>query len=236
MPAEVPGCFDIIFEYARQLLRRSDKIASNVTCMQPADEREHKWGGFELASLPLKRGRRCADGHCCDECSRVIMSSFARASQPRHLPQHRRLRRAFRDTRDVLHFVRLLERARRSSGLPLPTPRASRTTAEPLHRPEPTTILVRALLPPRREDRLGTRRVGESIEANGAEWPLSGEDGVERAASANRDHLLIWMENLHGSSPSPGARSPVRVTRARAVASISAPTTRRARPTCLLRT
>ena len=240
LPAEVPRLLRTVFEAdARQLLRRSDKIASNVTCMQPADEREHKWGGFELASLPLKRGRRCADGHCCDECSRVTLPSFASAAETNldtfpGLDQFSLQKRAFRDTRDVLHFVRLLERARRAIaheyGLPLPTVVplqagvSSRTTAVPLHCDESAdadyhyscVLYFRSqgddfdggtFLWSDRVTATATGRGahGESIEANGAEWPLSGEDGRKTSAlPPKRGTAIIFSsgwENLHEVEP-----------------------------------
>ena len=82
------------------------------------------------ANLPLKEGRRCRDGQCCDACSRVLFPAMA-------LPTEYDLERfpelekfnfndcTKMDTATTLNFVRLVERIRRSIaheyGLPLST-------------------------------------------------------------------------------------------------------------------
>ncbi len=139
LTAEAPRLLHRVFDADFALLQRRERVTTNVTCMQPALE-----GGVEglkagigyifddddHANLPLKEGRRCTDGQCCDACSRVLFPAMA-------LPTEYDLERfpelekfnfndcTKMDTATTLNFVRLVERIRRSIaheyGLPLST-------------------------------------------------------------------------------------------------------------------
>jgi len=136
IPAAAPRLLHHVFDADhRQLLQRA-RLAHNVTCMQP----ESAGSGYEvindeLLAVPLRPGRACDGGVCCDECSRVLFSEFATAeeadtfvSELQHaivppLHQFSLQKCAFRDMRTTLVFVRLVERMRRAIaheyGLPL---------------------------------------------------------------------------------------------------------------------
>ena len=68
----------------RHLLTR-EKQTTNVTCMQPKkDSKEtnaramnYIFDDMAHKDLPLMEGRVCADGRCCDACSRNIFPTFA---------------------------------------------------------------------------------------------------------------------------------------------------------------
>ena len=146
----------------RQLLAR-DKLARNLTCLQPAEEggvdavaagMKYVFDQAEHANLPLKEGRRCEEGACCEACSRVTFPAFATAAETDL--------QVFPDlegfnfngcgkcsTATILNFVRLVERIRRSIsheyGLPLSRvlpvqARRARTSG-----PAPAWTLSRAL-------------------------------------------------------------------------------------------
>jgi len=137
LPTEVPRLLREIFDAdMRQLLAR-DKLARNLTCLQPAEEggvdavaagMKYVFDQAEHANLPLKEGRRCEEGACCEACSRVTFPAFATAAETDL--------QVFPDlegfnfngcgkcsTATILNFVRLVERIRRSIsheyGLPL---------------------------------------------------------------------------------------------------------------------
>ena len=78
--------------------------------------------------MPLKEGRRCEEGACCEACSRVTFPAFATAAETdlQVFPDLEGFN--FNDcgkcsTATILNFVRLVERIRRSIsheyGLPL---------------------------------------------------------------------------------------------------------------------
>lgn len=87
------------------------------------DDNSHK-------DLPLTEGRRCEDGHCCEECSRNVFPTFALEpeSSLETFPELASL--TFNELTNVrsstiLNFMRLIERVRRTIaheyGLPLKT-------------------------------------------------------------------------------------------------------------------
>jgi hypothetical protein len=137
LPGAVPRMLHHVFDADMQLLLGREKQTTNVTCMQPddsggiqaraqamsyvLDDNEHK-------NLPLKEGRRCEGGHCCDACSRNIFPTFATAHESSidTFPQLESF--TFNNLKDVpnqtiLQFMRLIERVRRTIaheyGLPL---------------------------------------------------------------------------------------------------------------------
>lgn len=139
LPSSVPRMLHFIFDADRRHLLSREKITTNVTCMQPDDS-----GGAEARAsamsyifddsthkdLPLKEGRRCEGGHCCDKCSRNIFPTFAQdhESDLNTFPEIASL--TFNDLETVpasviIQFVRLIERVRRTIayeyGLPLKT-------------------------------------------------------------------------------------------------------------------
>ena len=72
LSADVPRLLRHVFDAdIRQLIGRG-KATTNVTCMQPlVDGTGYDIINDDLAQLPLKEGRTCEGGVCCDECSRV---------------------------------------------------------------------------------------------------------------------------------------------------------------------
>ena len=140
LSAEVPGLLHHVFDADLQQLLGRAKQVRNVTCMQPARDGLEPEGGLmddALAALPLRPGRACDGGSCCDACSRVMFPAFATPAEvdafleelqhaivpPLH--QFSLAKCAFRDARTTLIFVRLVERMRRAVaheyGLPLST-------------------------------------------------------------------------------------------------------------------
>ncbi len=137
LSAEVPRLLHRVFDADFALLQQREKVGTNLTCMQPAYD-----GGIDglkagigyifddddHVNLPLKEGRKCADGRCCDVCSRVLFPTLARPSEYslETFPELEKFNfnDAVRmDTGTTLNFVRLIERIRRSIahayGLPL---------------------------------------------------------------------------------------------------------------------
>lgn len=138
LPAEVPRLLRQVLDADFEALLERAKRVTNVTCMQPVDTDE----GYELfddtlLALPLRPGRACDGGVCCDACSRVNFPVFATPAEVRSFKEelefvmappfhHFELSKcAFRDARATLIFVRLVERMRRAIaheyGLPLGT-------------------------------------------------------------------------------------------------------------------
>jgi len=139
LSVDVPRLLHHVFDADMQLLlTRDNRVIQNVTCMQPAK------GGVERASaglayvfdhnahasLPLKEGRRCEKGRCCDACSRVEFPTFATLSETDHatipgLEDFTFDRVPWMDKRTTLIVTRLVERIRRTIaheyGLPLST-------------------------------------------------------------------------------------------------------------------
>ena len=107
-----------------------------MTCMMPEQAGANRIGMNYIfddsahKDLPLEEGRRCADGDCCDECSRNIFPTFASQDETSfdNYPELTGL--TFNDLAEVsaatiLQFTRLIERVRRTIaheyGLPLKT-------------------------------------------------------------------------------------------------------------------
>ena len=140
LSAEVPRLLRTVFEADFELLRVSKKLITNVTCMCPAEGHGAQLFDDELLALPLRPGRVCADGGCCEACSRVTYPALASAAECRAFrerlasvmvpasdcPHHNFYLKsscASGDVRATLTYVRLLERMRRAVahewGLPL---------------------------------------------------------------------------------------------------------------------
>ena len=136
LSANVPRMLHRIFEADMRHLLHREKLTTNVTCMQPRlsgaaaaahglsyifDDSTHK-------DLPLKEGRRCEGGACCDACSRCILPGFACDAETSIETYPELASFSFNDLEHVsagtiLQFVRLVERMRRmiahEYGLPL---------------------------------------------------------------------------------------------------------------------
>lgn len=135
---EAPRLLHHVFEADMRHLLLRERVATNVTCMQPVEEGAgYDLVNEELVAVPLRPGRVCDGGACCDACSRVSFPSFATAAEADAFraevefvitpptEQFSLQKCAFRDTRTALIFVRLVERMRRmiahEYGLPLST-------------------------------------------------------------------------------------------------------------------
>ena len=135
LSADVPRLLRHVFEADHRNLLNRERIATNVTCMQPADDApktrpEHDPGygvvDDDLLAVPLKPGRACAGGTCCDACSRVVFPTFASIAESEAFLTELQLaivppfhqfslqKCAFRDMRTTLFFVRFVERMRRT--------------------------------------------------------------------------------------------------------------------------
>lgn len=127
LSAEVPRLLHQVFDADMQLLLSRDKLATNVTCQQPAEHgvlaaaegMKYIFDRDEHANLPLREGRRCDGGSCCDACSRVTFPSFALPAETdlEMFPQLEDF--SFNAcgtsaTATILNFCRLVERMRRS--------------------------------------------------------------------------------------------------------------------------
>ena len=127
LSAEVPRLLRHVFEADFELLLSREKLAHNVTCMQP---KESGVEGVSVslgylfdydahAALPLKEGRRCEAGRCCDACSRVTFPHFALPAETDfellpELSDFNFQESGSRSARTILGFVRLVERIRRT--------------------------------------------------------------------------------------------------------------------------
>ena len=135
---EAPALLHHVFDADMRHHLRRPKIAQNVTCMQPAEEGaegvaesfKYIFDYGEHANLPLREGRRCEGGQCCDACSRVVFPTFALPAETdiAAFPQLEEFNFAetrFYDSGTILNFMRLVERIRRAIaheyGLPLST-------------------------------------------------------------------------------------------------------------------
>ena len=138
LSTDVPRLLHHIFDADFRLLLQRDKLTTNVTCLQPAEEGiagvaeglKYVMDDAAHADLPLREGRRCEGGSCCDACSRITFPSFAVPAETdfETFPQLENFN--FNDVRwsstgTILVFVRLIERVRRAIaheyGLPLST-------------------------------------------------------------------------------------------------------------------
>lgn len=128
-----------IFDADMRLLQDREKQTFNLTCMQPDDiqgdgdaarRMNYIFDDGDHKNLPLKEGRRCEGGNCCDECSRNIFTTFALESESDLEKFPGLVALTFNnlekvDSASIIQFVRLIERVRRSIafeyGLPLKT-------------------------------------------------------------------------------------------------------------------
>lgn len=129
-----------VFDADMYHLLQREKITTNVTCMQPAEETEGVEGSArrmnyvfddgDHKNLPLSEGRRCEDGNCCDKCSRNIFPTFALENESNLNTFPELCSLTFNElekvtSKTILQFVRLIERVRRTMaheyGLPLST-------------------------------------------------------------------------------------------------------------------
>lgn len=139
LPASVSRMLHHVFDADMQLLLGREKQTTNVTCMQPDDKGgiaaraqslSYVFDDNEHKNLKLMEGRRCEGGNCCDACSRNIFPTFA-SEEETNLDVFPQLASfTFNDletvsTANILQFVRLIERVRRTIaheyGLPLKT-------------------------------------------------------------------------------------------------------------------
>ena len=126
LSANVPKMLHHIFDADLNHLLNREKLTTNVTCMQPKLSGAASFGnsiGYLMddlvhQDLPLKEGRRCEGGTCCESCSRNIFPSFAEAAECNleDFPglasfTFNELERVATST--ILQFVRLIERVRR---------------------------------------------------------------------------------------------------------------------------
>lgn len=139
LPAEVSIMLHHIFDADLRHLLTREKITKNVTCMQPDDsdgvagaarKMNYIFDDGDHKNLPLKEGRRCEGGNCCDKCSRNIFPTFATEAESNLQTFPELCSLTFNDLETVsaatiLQFVRLVERVRRTIsheyGVPLST-------------------------------------------------------------------------------------------------------------------
>ncbi|CAJ1940587.1 unnamed protein product [Cylindrotheca closterium] len=139
LSADVARMLHHIFDADQIHLQKREKISMNITCKQPDDTQGMEGAArrmnyiFDDSShkdLPLKDGRCCEGGACCDKCSRNIFPTFATDAESslETFPEIATL--SFNELETVssstiLQFVRLVERVRRTIaheyGLPLNT-------------------------------------------------------------------------------------------------------------------
>lgn len=131
----VPALLHHVFDADMEQLLGRGKQTTNVTCLQPTEDapkvRAEDDPGYgvindDLLAVPLREGRACAGGVCCESCSRVHFPSlvtprevdaFLQELQYAIVPplhQFSLAKCAFRDMRTTLIFVRLVERMRRA--------------------------------------------------------------------------------------------------------------------------
>ena len=139
LSVEVPRLMRHVIDADMRSLREREKITQNVTCKSPVSE-----GGVAGASaglgyifdhgehvnLPLKEGRKCEGGECCEACSRNTFPAFALPAETDlevfpELEKFNFNEVARCSASTILNFLRLVERVRRTIaheyGLPLST-------------------------------------------------------------------------------------------------------------------
>lgn len=139
LSGKIPQMLHFIFEADLQHLLQREHTRFNLTCMQPdesgglgssARRMNYIFDDSSHKDLPLAPGRRCEDGQCCDTCSRNIFPTFATDAETNFdvFPELKSF--TFNElettpTSNILQFVRLTERVRRTMayeyGLPLKT-------------------------------------------------------------------------------------------------------------------
>ena len=208
---EVPRLLRHVFDADMLHLMHRGRSTTNVTCMQPAVD---AGTSDELASIPLRPGRRCDGGCCCDACSRVAFPSFATPADLAMFPLRpfSLQKCAFAEPRTILSFVRLVERMRRaiayeyglplSGVLPLQTSVSNRQTRTTLHCDED----VRAQYHYSAVLYLTTH--GEDFEGGEFVWNDPAEDGQGRVRSpgltVTSGSAIVFSsgwENLHEVPP-----------------------------------
>lgn len=127
LSADVPRMLHRIFDADLRHLLTREQVRTNLTCMMPAltgaanagssmgyimDDYAHK-------DLPLKEGRACEGGTCCEACSRNIFPSFMNDQEcdARIFPGLNQF--TFNEVEglpsaSILQFIRLIERVRRT--------------------------------------------------------------------------------------------------------------------------
>lgn len=136
LSADVPGLLHHVFDADFEQLLGRHRVTHNVTCLQPAEdapktraEDEPGYGVIneDLLAVPLREGRACKGGLCCEACSRVTFDSLCTREESEAFTseleyvwpddtghQFSLSKCAFRDMRTSLVFVRLVERMRRA--------------------------------------------------------------------------------------------------------------------------
>lgn len=136
LPGDVPRMLHHVFDAdMRHLLERS-QTRTNMTCLKPertgasafADNIAYMLDDTAMGDLPLEEGRKCKGGECCADCSRSVFPTFANAEECDVATFPGLDKFTFNALGDapsatILHFVRLIERVRRTIaheyGLPL---------------------------------------------------------------------------------------------------------------------
>jgi len=124
---DVPRMLHKIFDADLKHLLTREQIRTNLTCMQPAltgaanagNSMGYIMDDYAHKDLPLKEGRACEGGTCCEACSRNIFPSFMRDGEcsPDIFPGLNQF--TFNEVEglpsaSILQFIRLIERVRRT--------------------------------------------------------------------------------------------------------------------------
>merc|ERR1711968_266279 len=127
LSADVPRMLHKIFDADLKHLLTREQIRTNLTCMQPAltgaanagNSMGYIMDDYAHKDLPLKEGRACEGGTCCEACSRNIFPSFMLPGEcsPDIFPGLNQF--TFNEVEGLpsastLQFIRLIERVRRT--------------------------------------------------------------------------------------------------------------------------